>query len=109
MMWVLAMSRWTVLNADTVPATSAHKGMTRLLLIAISTGEITELENPCATILSIVRLLSPTSAVFTTVTTDDAPELVKRALSGGRRELGEYGAEAIGPGPYSSRERCVQG
>ena len=62
----------------------------RLLLIATSTGEIAEIENPYATILSIVRPLSPTSAVFTTVKTDDAPELVTLALSGGRQELGEY-------------------
>ena len=64
--------------------------MPRLLIIAISTSEITELENPYATILSVVRPLSPTAAVLTTVKTDDEPEHVKLALSGGRRELGEY-------------------
>ena len=90
MMWVLGMSRWAILDADTVLATSTRNGMTRLLLITISTGETTELENPYATIFSTVRPLSSTSAVFTAVKTDDAPELVRLTLSGARREKAEY-------------------
>ena len=62
-MRVLGMSCWAVLNADSVLEASMRNGMTRLLLIAISTGETTELENSYATIVSIVRTLSPTSAV----------------------------------------------
>jgi len=90
MMWVLGMSRWAVLDADTVLATSTRNGITRLLLIAISTGETTELENPYATVFSTVHALSPTSIVFTAVKFDDAPELVRLTLSGDRRERVEY-------------------
>lgn len=90
MMWVLGMSRWAVLDADTVLATSTCNGMTRLLLIAISTGETTELENPYASIFSTVHALSPTEAVFTAVKIDDALDLVKLTLSGDRRGKAEY-------------------
>ena len=89
-MWVLGMSSWAALDADTVLAISTRNGMTRLLLIAISTGETTELANPYATIFSTVHALSPTSAVFTAVKIDDAPELVKLTLSGDRRGTAEY-------------------
>ena len=90
MMWVLGMSRWAALDADTVLATSTSNGMTRLLLIAITTGETTELENPYATIFSTVNALSRTSAVFTAVKIDDAPELVQLTLSGDKRGKAEY-------------------
>ena len=90
MMWVLGMSRWAILDADTVLATSTRNGLARLLLITISTGETTELENPYATIFSTVQALSPTSAVFTAVKIDDAPELVKLTLSGDGRKTAEY-------------------
>jgi dipeptidyl aminopeptidase/acylaminoacyl peptidase len=92
MMWFLGMYRWTILDADTVLATSTstRNGTMKLLLIAISTGETKELENPYPTIWSTVHALSPTSAVFSANKFDDAPELVKLTLSGDRQDKAEY-------------------